>query len=130
MKYILLLGVVSFAKFTQTETLRVRIHSLKSNKGKVYLQVQTPDKKTITQAIVPINASPVIWQANLPKGRYAVRIFHDENNNGKLDTNFLGIPKESWGTSNNVKAIMAPPDFKKMLFDFPTTDLIDIEVEN
>ncbi len=37
----------------------------------------------------------------LPDGTYAVRLFHDENNNGELDTNLLGIPREGYGFSNN-----------------------------
>lgn len=41
--------------------------------------------------------------SNLPVGQYAVSALHDENANGQLDTNFLGIPKEPTGTSHNVK---------------------------
>jgi uncharacterized protein (DUF2141 family) len=38
---------------------------------------------------------------DLKPGTYALSIFQDENDNGKFDTNFLGIPKEGWGFSNN-----------------------------
>ena len=38
---------------------------------------------------------------NLASGVYAVRLFHDENDNGKLDSNMLGIPREGYGFSNN-----------------------------
>ncbi|MEM0955784.1 MAG: DUF2141 domain-containing protein [Pseudomonadota bacterium] len=37
---------------------------------------------------------------DLPEGRYAVRLFHDANGNGELDSNMLGIPKEGYGFSN------------------------------
>ncbi len=40
----------------------------------------------------------------LPAGAYAIAVMHDENNNAKLDTNFLGIPTEGFGFSNNAKA--------------------------
>lgn len=49
--------------------------------------------------------------ANLPPGRYAVRAFADANNNGKLDTNMLGIPTERYGFSNDAKGMMGPPGF-------------------
>ena len=46
---------------------------------------------------------------DLPFGEYAVRLFHDKNGNGKLDTNFLGIPKEDYGFSNNARGSFGPP---------------------
>ena len=52
-------------------------------------------------------ASPgnsAICQFNdIPPGTYAIAVFHDENANGKLDKNFLGIPCEGYGASNNVR---------------------------
>ena len=41
---------------------------------------------------------------------------HDENRNGKLDTNFLGIPKEGVGASNNPKSRFGPPSFEESMF--------------
>ncbi len=54
---------------------------------------------------------------NIPYGEYAVKVFHDENTNGKLDTNFFGIPKESYGFSNNVRGV-GVPDYEEAKFDF------------
>ncbi|MDR2086592.1 MAG: DUF2141 domain-containing protein, partial [Dysgonamonadaceae bacterium] len=45
-------------------------------------------------------------------GDYAVSIFHDENDNYKLDTGMFGIPVEKTGFSNNAKGVMGPPKFK------------------
>ena len=50
-------------------------------------------------------------------GRYAIQFYHDENQNGKLDLNLIGIPKESYGSSNDVKPVLGPPKFEKMLFN-------------
>jgi uncharacterized protein (DUF2141 family) len=55
---------------------------------------------------------------DLPFGKYAVSILHDENDNKKLDTNFLGIPKEGFGSSNNPKSKFGPPKYKEALFEF------------
>jgi uncharacterized protein (DUF2141 family) len=54
----------------------------------------------------------------LEPGTYAVAVFHDENSNGKLDTNFMGIPREGTGASNNAKGHMGPPKFDDAAFHF------------
>jgi uncharacterized protein (DUF2141 family) len=53
---------------------------------------------------------------NLPRGDYAVAVFHDENMNGRLDKNIFGIPKEGYGFSNNPKKSMGPPKFTDVKF--------------
>ena len=49
--------------------------------------------------------------SNLGSGRYAAVALHDENGNGKLDKNFLGVPAEPYGFSNNVQGFLSPPSF-------------------
>lgn len=49
-------------------------------------------------------------------GTYAISVIHDENGNGKLDTNFVGIPKEGVGASNNPQARFGPPDYDDAKF--------------
>jgi uncharacterized protein (DUF2141 family) len=51
-------------------------------------------------------------------GTYAVSAFHDQNSNGKLDTNFMGIPREGVGASNNAKGHFGPPKFEAAAFQF------------
>lgn len=55
-------------------------------------------------------------------GRYAVRVMHDENGNGKLDSNLLGMPKEGYGASNNPK-VMRAPRFDESSFEVGEADL-------
>ena len=52
----------------------------------------------------------------VPPGTYAIAVFHDENSNGKLDTNFMGIPREGVGASNNAKGHFGPPKFSAAAF--------------
>jgi uncharacterized protein (DUF2141 family) len=54
---------------------------------------------------------------DLPAGTYAVTAFHDENDNGKLDKNWLGIPTEGYGFSNDVRGAAGPPKFLQAAFD-------------
>ena len=53
----------------------------------------------------------------LPHGEYAIAVFVDANGNGKMDKNFLGIPKEQYGFSNNVMGRMAAPSFEQAKFE-------------
>ncbi len=50
--------------------------------------------------------------ADLKPGTYAVIVFHDENDNGKLDKNSFGMPVEAYAISNNARGILSAPDFK------------------
>ncbi len=47
----------------------------------------------------------------LPPGKYAVRVFQDLNDNGKVDTNLLGVPTEPFGFSNDAIGTLGPPSF-------------------
>jgi uncharacterized protein (DUF2141 family) len=66
----------------------------------------------------------------LPYGEYAVTLFVDFNGNKKLDKNFLGIPKEQYGFSNNVMGKMSPPTFNQAKFAIsgPTTQNIKLRI--
>ena len=66
----------------------------------------------------------------LPYGEYAVTLFVDYNGNKKLDKNFLGIPKEQYGFSNNVMGKMSPPTFDQAKFaiEGPTTQNIKLRI--
>jgi len=59
----------------------------------------------------------------LPFGEYAIKLFHDENMNGELDSNFLGIPTEDYGFSNNVRGTFGPADYDDAKFLFEQTEM-------
>lgn len=54
---------------------------------------------------------------DVPPGRYAVAMYHDLNNNDKLDKNAVGYPKEPFGFSNNFRPRFSSPDFEDCAFD-------------
>ncbi|HEY4999295.1 MAG TPA: DUF2141 domain-containing protein [Usitatibacter sp.] len=56
---------------------------------------------------------------DIPPGRYAIAVIHDENMNGKLDTDWVGIPTEGYGFSNDAKALFGAPSFAaaSLLYD-------------
>ena len=55
---------------------------------------------------------------DISPGTYALAVIHDENMNGRLDTNILGIPKEGYGFSNDVKALLRAPSFSAASFRY------------
>lgn len=101
----------------QTVSLTVNIRKFKNNDGMAYVVLQDPTRKVIQQQFVPIDRreAQAIFK-NLKPGNYAVRLYHDENNNKKMDTGLFDMPTESWGNSNDVKAHFAPPKFEEMIF--------------
>lgn len=62
---------------------------------------------------------------DIPPGTYALAVVHDENMNGKLDANWLGIPTEGYGFSNDAKAFLGAPSFSaaSFLYDGRNVDL-------
>jgi uncharacterized protein (DUF2141 family) len=54
----------------------------------------------------------------IPPGTYALAVIHDKNSNGKLDTNWLGIPTEGYGFSNDAKAVLGTPSFAAASFPY------------
>lgn len=66
---------------------------------------------------------------DLPKGEYAIAVFYDENNNGELDTNWIGIPKEPLGFSIGKMKTFGPPSFTDCTFIVPETTELFIQVK-
>jgi uncharacterized protein (DUF2141 family) len=66
----------------------------------------------------------------LPPGSYALAAYHDRNNNGKLDSNRLGMPLEPYAFSNNARGILGPPSFGDARFQIvgPQTQ-IEVRLE-
>lgn len=100
--------------------LTINIEKFEQLKGKLYVAVYNKkedfrkEDKIYKYQILPIHhAKEMITFEDLPKGTYAISLYHDVNGNGKLDTNFWGIPKEPYGFSNNPRIFMGPPSFEE-----------------
>ena len=75
--------------------------------------------------IKKINKGTYRGSFEIPPGTYAIGVYIDENENEKLDTNFLGIPKEQYGFSNNAKAF-GIPKFEAASFVLDTYKIVQI----
>ena len=108
----------------QNHQITVTVKGLHNNKGKVILYLfnseagypQDRSKAFKTASAIITNNTCAIVLSEIPAGTYAIGCFHDENDNGKLDTNLLGIPTEGVGASNNAKGSFGPPKFKDAKF--------------
>ena len=113
--------------------LVIEVRGVRSGAGRVYVAVHAPREGEDFPYAKGMVAG-VYQQAregamrfvlrDLPAGRYAVNAFHDENGNGDLDANVLGIPKEGYGFANDPPATFGPPDFEEAavtLGDAPVT---------
>ena len=99
-------------------SLEMEINNLESNKGLVYIRILNENENPVIVGTSPvINFSSEISFDSISPGKYAIQFFHDENENQKMDFNLIGIPKEKFGSSNDVKPILGPPKFEKMLFE-------------
>jgi uncharacterized protein (DUF2141 family) len=125
--FVILLSMGSIQSTGQTSsTLTVNISGARNAKGKIGVTVfksadgfPSETAKAIFRQIVDIDphglGANVVFK-DVPTGTYAVAVLHDENGNGKMDKNLLGIPKEGYGASNNPPKKMRPPTFDEAKF--------------
>ncbi|WP_299114635.1 DUF2141 domain-containing protein [uncultured Winogradskyella sp.] len=111
--------------------ITVNISGLDSDEGKILIGLYDSEDKFLSKrfknAIGIINEEKsTITFKDVPKGVYAISFIHDENDNGKMDTNFMGIPKEDYGCSNNAKGFMGPPKWEDAKFELKADKTIHI----
>lgn len=99
-------------------TLNIEITELNNNNGSIVLELLDENENQILafNNILIVDNKSIFKIDSLRSGKYVLRFFNDNNENGKLDTNLFGIPKEEFGNSNNVKPKFGPPNFKDMIF--------------
>ncbi len=108
-----------------------KVENLRSNKGQVFVGIyDSPDtfpsgdgyvaycfnKEKIVDGRVSVTCS-------VEPGYYAAAMYHDENENMDFDTNFVGIPKEGYGFTNNPKIGLSPPKFEEAAFKVDNQNL-------
>ncbi len=118
--FLLSLLISSTTLHSQDLKLTVKVHSLENTRGNLLIGLYSnglnfPDKKYAQNGkIIPISKAYEVYTfSKLKQGKYALAVIHDENKDGELSTNFLGIPKEGFGFSNNVIGAFGPPSFTK-----------------
>jgi uncharacterized protein (DUF2141 family) len=109
-----------FAAHIQAHAATVEIHvaGVAQGKGKVNVAVCDRErflKQCLYAASVPAQldaaGETVVAVHGVPPGTWAVLAYHDENANGQLDRNFIGIPRENYGFSRDARGRFGPPGF-------------------
>lgn len=110
--------------FGQTANITLTITDIKDAKGKMNIAMfkhaeafPSGDDYVIGETIQIESANFTYVIKDLPFGTYAIAVSQDVNDNGEQDTNWIGIPKEPYGFSNNAKGKMGPPKFEDAKFD-------------
>ena len=139
----LILSCLVFTTKSYSEEANLKINILNLDKpGVLYLSIckdaagfeetvenESEEASCITSA-VEIELQNFEINGMIPHGEYAISLFVDSNGNKKIDKNFLGIPKEQYGFSNNVMGRMSAPTFDqaKFLVAGPTTQNIKLRI--
>ncbi len=109
-----LISAYSYSQFT----LEIEITGIRNDSGLIMLQLFDKDEKVLLQTMRPVSDKKCQFTVkDLKAGEYAVRYYHDENLNGRMETNIVGKPTEGYGFSNNVTGKFRPPPFKDWLFE-------------
>lgn len=118
-------------------SLIVIITGLENNDGEVLITVsnsredyESDDPSFIWVNVIIENRKAEYTFEELPFGEYGIKLFHDENMDGELDSNFLGIPTEDYGFSNNARGTFGPADYDDAKFIFNQSELtMEISVD-
>ncbi len=130
---VLVVGFQSARAEELTGILMVEISGLKDASGNVYIAVYDSDSSWLSDEVV-LNQKVVIADALdgdlvrtellLPLGNYALSVFYDQDGDGELKTNFIGMPKEPIALSNNAVAKFGPPKYSDAVFSLGAQPMI------
>jgi len=106
--------------FAQEHTLTINVRGASSDEGKLLYSIFSNEdgfpkdvEKAIDKGFISLVKGEALLSLELPSGTYAIMVFHDEDDNNEMKTNWLGMPKEGVGNSNNHKGF---PSYKKSVF--------------
>jgi len=106
-------------------TIRLTVTRVKGARGTIIVDLHGDKpqdflKENIGRAIAPAKAGEVHLCMTVDHpGWYAIALYHDKNDNRKLDKNWLGIPRERIGISNNPRFHFRVPRYKEAAFEVP-----------
>ena len=128
---------IGICKSLMAANIEVLLKGFENNQGQAIIvlhgnEESFPDNvdKAITKASARItNSTAHTVFNNIEPGTYAIAAIHDQNNNGRLDKSFFGIPEEGVGTSGESKNNSGPPKFKNAKFTLNDDKKIVIDLD-
>ena len=121
-----------------TLTLHVRMEGFENTDGEAGVAVwnaargfpEEIEHAVATTYVTIQDGAAVARFDQLEPGRYAITVYHDKNDNRRFDKNWLGMPKEDWGVSNNVRPRLRAPRFTEAVRDLGVGEqLVEIRVD-
>lgn len=116
--------------------LTITVENMDSNVGNLGILIFTGPKgwaedrqAALKDISIPAQQGVQKVDVELPPGKYAVALIHDVNVNHKLDKNFIGMPKEFWGLSNNPHATLRAPAIEKCYFALDGDKEVKIQLQ-
>ena len=124
----LLLAASQLNNAANAADVKVDIKNIKQLKGEIVLSLTSKPEAFLagpaTKLTVKVQASSATAVfTNVAPGEYAISLFQDLNGNQKLDRNFMGIPSEPYGASNNAKGSFGPPKYTDAKFVVGTEEV-------
>lgn len=118
-------------------TVKVRVTNVNKKKGEVMVALfssSTGFPYETSNAIqrqkgTAVNGTTEVTFTDIKRGTYAIALFHDTNGDGKLNTNFMGIPKEGYGVSNNTYNTFSAPGYKESSFTHNSVSELTIQMK-
>jgi uncharacterized protein (DUF2141 family) len=133
----LIISIICFCFFhfgLAQNQVRAEVENFKNNKGIcqacIFQSATAFEKMEALQCIktTVVNQRATLTFSGLADGTYAIFVFHDENTNKKMDKNFLGIPSEGYGASNNKLPFAAAPKFSANKFDLSNQAFMQLKI--
>jgi uncharacterized protein (DUF2141 family) len=128
------LALITVPFLLHAGSLSISVHGIKSTKGNIVIGLYNQSKGFLKTSKryrgVHLRARGRTSRytfTSIPAGTYAIGVFHDANHNGQLDRNFLGIPKEGYGVSNNPR-VFGKPAFSQCSFHLKKNKKISIQM--
>lgn len=121
------IAMLLITPLVSAKTLEFTIEGIKSNKGKIYIQLFKGEENyqnnnaylssiaIAKQGQVTITFNGLVVD-DLGNDDYGIRYYHDENDNASMETNLFGMPLEGYGYSNNAKANYGPVAYSQIKF--------------
>lgn len=125
-------STAALAQSTARCNLTVKITGIRNTDGDIRVALRTSQTAVFQGQVVPIEAKSMTAKAvfhDIPAGAYGVAVIHDENKNGQLDFDSVGMPVEGYGHSNNPEKRPDEPSFEETKFNLtPGTGSIEVKL--
>ena len=128
---------INIKKTSVPIVISVTIKDIKTSNGQILMGIYKDDVsfdkeiayKKVQAFKTKISNGTLVVEVKLEPGKYGISLMDDENFNGKMDYNFIGIPKEGFGFSNYYHTGLTKPKLKSFLFEVIENKNTKVEVK-